>query len=241
MQNVESDHMAYEEYRMKMASEIKESFEDLRKEAQRKIQGILVNDQAEEIRYLLVGTFHKSVKPGEKVPYKPKKYEMDKKALRALAVGVAALVAVAGVKVSPNVLNMVKNVSTNVSSQILQEEMADFSQSSVMENANHSYTFDDMGTPYSTGSYNYSAIFMDAKNRSANPLVALYILKKSVGEQEINSRMDNFNRIFGTDYESIEDCLYKNNLTEKEWKSYVAMELANEEEVSLDGNSSVGR
>ena len=137
----------------------------------------------------------------------PFKTKKVKVSKKALAVG-ACVFMIAGGVATPTIIRIAKNIPTiNKEEHFLSEE---------------------------------NDIIKIAKNVSEDPIVVLYFAVNALDSWCRNNNIDSylyyFNKIYKTNYESIDDFLFKNNFKDKvAWKSYVGNKLIEEKEQHLNG------
>lgn len=76
--------------------------------------------------------------------------------------------------------------------------------------------------------YNILEYFLSIRIEESDPIVAMYKIHMAMGyilgDDFIDDNIKFFNSLYGTDYDSLDDFLKKNNLSsEEEWKKYVVM------------------
>lgn len=221
--------------------------EDLKNETIKKLDELKSTLDEEDI--ILIDTLKeetksKSIKPGVKVPLKKKKITMSKK---SLAVGACAMF-LAGGLASNQAIGIVKNISTTIEeNSIIKPEINKFIATGVNPNTQYNFlTNPDTGENYAVHWHDFYDIVEKAKKTNEDPIVAFYLVYNSLDEycrvERISSVIDTYNFLYGTDYESVEDFLFKNSFADKkEWKAYVANALVLQKEEGLDGNNSFGR
>jgi hypothetical protein len=181
--------------------------------------------------YIRDGVIENSVKPGVKVSNIRKKVAINKK---SLAIGACVLLVSGGVVNA----NAEKIANTIRSDKIVHEAVLNYSENYVSPNTHYNViSNNDTDTDEVVHWHDYSDIFMKAKYTTDDPVVAFYLAYDAMGEDCLNKGISSFNRLYNTDYESVNDFLIKNNFQDKkDWKINVAKKIQQQKEDGY-GNS----
>jgi hypothetical protein len=183
-----------------------------------------------EVDLININCRNNSIKPNVKVENKRKKVNKSKKALAVAA----CCFLVAGGVAAPKVYQVVSN---NIRIEKQTNEFGDsFSEAFAIPNTHYNIEaindYEDQVTHY----HDYANIFTYSKNVTSDPIISFYLSYHSIGKNCMNDAIDTFNRIVGTDYESVDDFFLKNGFANDfELKTYVSNYL---NEVLIDGNDS---
>lgn len=95
-------------------------------------------------------------------------------------------------------------------------------------------------------SHNINNMLLETKENYNDPIIAFYLFYFSLDEWCLNNKLteylNNFNKIYETDYTSLEDFLTKNNFKNlKDLKKYVSDVIESEKELNGNRNSNAGR
>lgn len=141
-----------------------------------------------------------------------------------LAVGVCTFV-IAGGLLAATATNLVINSNQN---KIINPITRDFQKNNINNSTIRSWVDGQMSDTYS---YDYVSICRDAYNITSDDKIALYLIYSNLGSTDTEKGLHQFNLVFQTNYQSIEDFLMTNEFKDtKEWKKYVSNTLEENQE-----------
>ncbi len=227
------DEWMFEVKRQNYKQNVDQQLSHLEEEVLKNLQSAFADEEAEYVAEKIRDSQRMSVKPKLEIPIHKKKFKTNRV---LLAAGACSIALIAGIK-SDSIVNVCKNVSTSIeSTAYLNDEVEEFSSKHVVPNTTH-YRLDENHPVENATSYDYYEIYSEAKSKSENPIIALYFVYQSIGEDNVNQSIGVFNQLFGTNYQNIDHFLATTNLANRSnWYKFVKSYITEERDLNYNGD-----
>ncbi len=240
-------YLSGETKRQMVERDLMKQLDELKEETFNKLDELeseFISDNISYINEVSKKTLDSSVGIKDKVRFKRRRVNISKK---AFAVG-ACLFVIAGGVASPTIIRIAKDVVVDFKQErFLNGKLNEFNNVYVKPNTHFKNVLDEEVKEFKTIHWHDEKdIIASACEINDDPIVAFYLALNSLDKwcktHDIDTYLINFNEMYGTNYENIDDFLHKNNLADKEaWKKYVGDKLIEEKRHLLNGNSNARR